>query len=206
MRWKCLLLGESCSLLALLVSLLYVLLILQYIIHLIWFLFYFIIVVYSLSSCSVKGMIKWLDWIHVSRTWPWQRGASLFLLRTLLHSVYVLCYSRLQIRLQVIWGGRLHRQLFKLNRFPGTPPAVYWALLLFQVYSLLCLIVLSVFTESSFPLLHNEKDGDKKPKPLSVVVTERVCGHVKTCCKIKRRERQKSVCACKCLCVFEGLN
>lgn len=99
-----------------------------------------------------------------------QRGASLFLLQTLLHSVYILCYSRLQIRPQVIWGGCSHRQLFKLNRFPGTPPAVYWALLLFQVYSLLCLMMLSVFTESSFPLLPNEKDGDKTPKPSAVVV------------------------------------
>lgn len=69
-------------------------------------------------------------------------------------------------------------------------------------------MMLSVFTESSFPLLPNEKDGDKTPKPSVVVVMNRVCDCVKTHCKKRRGvrgERAQQKCACVCVCLV-GLN
>lgn len=70
-------------------------------------------------------------------------------------------------------------------------------------------MMLSVFTESSFPLLPNEKDGDKTPKPPVVVVMKRVCDRVQTRCKIKRREKPECVSMCARLQMFVcfgGLN
>lgn len=133
-------------------------------------------------------------------------GASPFVQRTFLHSAYALCCCLLQIRPLVIWSRSSHQQLFKLNRFPGTLPAVYRALLLFQVYSLLCLMMLCVFTESSFFRCCLMRRTVTKAKAIGGGDEKSLWLH-KACCKKEegkiREEPSGWVFACVC---FVGLD